>query len=68
MVIIDQETTQKPMGDIDHFEVFMTQIPTKALYELQNNIMKKVQSIARIDATNLEVGRGVIEILHNTFY
>jgi hypothetical protein len=34
MVRMDQETTQKPMGEIDQFEVVMVQIPTKELYRL----------------------------------
>jgi hypothetical protein len=66
MVRIDQETMQKPMGDIDHFEVVMAQIPTKALYRLQASIMQEVQSRAHVDATNLEVGRGVAEMLQIT--
>jgi hypothetical protein len=66
MVRMDQETAQKPMGDIDHFEVVMAQIPTKALYRLQASIMQEVQSRAHMDATNLEVGRGVTEMLQIT--
>jgi hypothetical protein len=54
------------MGDIDHFEVVMAQIPTKALYRLQASIMQEVQSRAHADATNLEVGRGVTEMLQIT--
>ena len=54
------------MGEIDHFEVVMVQIPTKALYRLQDSIMQEVQSRSYTDATNLEVGSGVIELLHIT--
>jgi hypothetical protein len=32
MVRMDQEIAQKPMGEIDQFEVVMVPIPTKALY------------------------------------
>jgi hypothetical protein len=66
MIRMDQETTQKPMGEIDKFEVVMAQIPTKALYGLQTIIMKEMKSIARIDVANLEVGRGVAEMLQIT--
>jgi hypothetical protein len=66
MIRMDQETVQKPMGEIDQFEVVMAQIPTKALYGLQASIMQEVQSRARVDATNLEVGRGVVEMLQIT--
>jgi hypothetical protein len=39
MVRVDQETTEKPMGDIDHFELVMVHIPMKALYRLQASVM-----------------------------
>jgi len=63
MIRMDHETAQKPNGEIEQFELVMAQIPTKALYGLQASIMQEVQSRARADATNLEVGRGVIEML-----
>jgi hypothetical protein len=40
MVRMDQETTQKPMGEIDQFEVIMVQISTKELYRLHVSIMQ----------------------------
>jgi hypothetical protein len=66
MIRMDQETAQKPMGDMEQFEVVMAQIPTKALYRLQASVMQEVQSRAHTDATNLEVGRGVTEMLQIT--
>jgi hypothetical protein len=51
------------MGDIDHFEVVMAQIPTKALYRLQDSIIQEVQSRSHVDSTNLEVDRGVAKML-----
>jgi hypothetical protein len=66
MIIMDQETTQKPMGEVEKFEVIMAQIPTKELYGIQAIIMQEVQSRARADVTNLEVGRGVVEMLQIT--
>jgi hypothetical protein len=59
MLRIDEETTQNPVRDIDQLELVMAQIPTKALYRLQASVMQEVQSRARTDATNLEVGREV---------
>jgi hypothetical protein len=54
------------MGKIDYFEVVMVQILTKALYALQDSIMKEVQYRSCVNATKLEVGRGVIEMLQIT--
>jgi hypothetical protein len=34
MIIMDQETAQKSMGDVEKFEVIMAQIPTKELHRL----------------------------------
>jgi hypothetical protein len=66
MIILDQETVQKPMRDVEQLEVVMAQIPTKALYGLQANLMQEVQSRSHTNVTNLEVGRGVAEILQIT--
>jgi hypothetical protein len=44
----------------------MEHISTKALYGLQSSFMKKVQSRMCAYATNLEVGRGFIEMLQIT--
>jgi hypothetical protein len=60
MIIFDQETVQKPLEEVEQVEMIMAQIPTKALYGLQASVMQEVQSRARADATNLEVGRGVM--------
>jgi hypothetical protein len=54
------------MRDKYHFEVVMVQIPTKSLYILQASVIQEVQSRACVDATNLEVGRGVTEMLQVT--
>jgi len=45
----------------------MVYIPTKVLYRLQACVMQEFQSRALTDATNLEVGREVAKVLHNTF-
>jgi hypothetical protein len=44
----------------------MAQIPTKALYGIQASVMQEVHSRAHADATNIEVGRGVTEMLQIT--
>jgi hypothetical protein len=41
-------------------------ISMKDLYGLQASVMQEVQSRAHVDATNLEVGRGVTEMLQIT--
>ena len=66
MIRMDQDTTQKSMGDVEKFEVVMAQIPTKALYGLHASVMQEMQFRSCADATNLEVGRGVIEMLQIT--
>jgi hypothetical protein len=64
---IDQETTQKSIRDIEKLDMVMEQIPTKELYGLQASVMQEVQSRARADATNLEIGREVTEVLQITY-
>jgi hypothetical protein len=59
MIRFNQETTQKPLEEVEQVEMVMAQIPTKALYGLHASVMQEVQSRAHVDATNLEVGRGV---------
>jgi hypothetical protein len=39
MIKLDQEIAQKPLGEVEQFEVVMAQIPTKDLYELQASVM-----------------------------
>jgi hypothetical protein len=63
---IDENTTQKLVKDIEHLELFLENIPTKALYGLQASMMQDVQSRAMEDATNLAIGREVKEILQVT--
>jgi hypothetical protein len=63
MIRMNQETTQKATGDMEQSEVVMEQIPIKGLYRLLANIMQEVQSRAHADASNLDVGRGVYEMI-----
>jgi hypothetical protein len=57
---------QKLVKDIEHLELVLENIPTKALYGLQASVMQEVQSRAREDATNLALDREVKEILQVT--
>ena len=66
MIIMNQETVHKSIGEVEQFEVFMAQIPTKALYRIEANVMQEVKSRAHADATNLEVSIGVTEMLQIT--
>jgi hypothetical protein len=66
MIRFDQETAQKHLVDVEQVETVMAHIPTKALYGLQGNVMQDVHPRARADITNLEVGRGVAEMLQIT--
>jgi hypothetical protein len=42
MMRLDQETMQKPFEDMEQFEVFMAQIPTKELYKIHSSLMQEV--------------------------
>jgi hypothetical protein len=59
---MNHETVLKTMGKVEQFEVIMEQIPKRALYRLQANIMQEVKYRAHANVTNLEVGRGVAEM------
>jgi hypothetical protein len=55
MLEMDEHTTQRPVKDVEHMELVLAKIPTKALYGLQARVMKEVQSRAREDTTNLAI-------------
>jgi hypothetical protein len=57
---------QKPLQEVEQVDMVMVHIPMKDLYGIQANIMHEVHSRACANATNLEVGRGVIEMLQIT--
>jgi hypothetical protein len=52
--------------DIEHLDLVLTHIPTKALYALQVSVMQEAQSRARVNSTNLQIDREVKEILQVT--
>jgi hypothetical protein len=55
MLFMDEETTQRPLREIEMMDLALPKIPTKALYKLQVSIMQEIQSRARSDATNLQL-------------
>jgi hypothetical protein len=66
MLEVDENTVQRLVKDMEHMELVLEKIPTKALYGLQASVMQEVQSRARVDATNLALDREVKEILQVT--
>jgi hypothetical protein len=63
MIKFVQETTQKPMEEVEQVEMVMEHKLTKALYGLLDSVMQEVYSTARADVKNLDVGKGVTEML-----
>jgi hypothetical protein len=66
MINFDKEMMLKPLEEVEQVELVMAWIPTKALYGIQDSVMQEVQSRAHEYATNLEVGRGVTNMLQIT--
>jgi hypothetical protein len=63
MLQVDEETTQKPLKDVEQLDLVLSKIPTKELYKLQMSMAQEVQSRARMDATNLETTKEEKEVL-----
>jgi hypothetical protein len=63
MIKFVQETTQKPMEEVEQVEMVMEHKLTKALYGLLDSVMQEVYSTAHADVKNLDVGKGVTEML-----
>jgi hypothetical protein len=57
MLFIDEETTQRPLKEIEMLDLAFPKIPTKALYKLQVSIAQEIQSRARSDTTNLQLAQ-----------
>jgi chromosome segregation ATPase len=66
MIIFDQETAQETPGGGGTSGNGHGTNTHQGTIQLQASVMQEVQSRARADATNLEVGRGVIEMLQIT--
>jgi hypothetical protein len=67
MLEVDENTTQRPVKDVEHLELVPANIPMKALYGLQESVMQEVQSRARAYAKKLALNREVKEISQVTF-
>ena len=63
MIKFIQETMQKPMEEVEQVEMVMEHKLTKALYGLLDSVMQEVYSTACADVKNLDVGKGVTEML-----
>jgi hypothetical protein len=48
MLQVDEETMQNPLKDIDHLDLELPKVPTKALYKLQINVTQEIQSRAHV--------------------
>jgi hypothetical protein len=57
MMFLDEETTQKPLKDIEALDMELANITTKAPYKLQVSVVQEIQSRERADATNLQVAQ-----------
>jgi hypothetical protein len=53
MLQVYDETTQNPLKDINHLDLELPKVPTKALYKLQISVEREIQSRAHTDATSL---------------
>ena len=51
------------MEEVEYVEMVMEHKLTKALYGLLDSVMQEVYSTARVDVKNLDVGKGVTEML-----
>jgi hypothetical protein len=51
---------------IDHLDLVLPKVPTKALYKLQISVMQENQSRDRVDATSLQLANEVNKTLEMT--
>jgi hypothetical protein len=55
------------MKDIDHLDLALAKVPTKALYKLQVSVAQEIQSRAHTDAmTELQVAKDIRDTLKIT--
>jgi hypothetical protein len=55
MLFMDEETTQRPLKDIEMLDLVLPKIPTKVLYKLQVSTVQEIQSRARSGARNSQL-------------
>jgi hypothetical protein len=58
MLQVDEETTQRPLKDVEQLDLVLSKIPTKALYKLQMSVAQEVQSRARTGCNKLGDNQG----------
>jgi hypothetical protein len=63
MLQVYEDTSQKPLKDIEKLDLVLSKIPTKALYKWHISVTHEVQSRARKYAINLETSKEVKEVL-----
>jgi hypothetical protein len=61
---IDEEMTQKAVKDIDHLDLVLAKVPTKALYKLQVSVAHEIQSRAHADVTELQITKYIRDTLN----
>jgi hypothetical protein len=66
MLQVDEDKMQNPLKEIDHLDLELPKIPTKALYELQISFVQEIQSRTRANATSLQLANEVRKTLEMT--
>jgi hypothetical protein len=54
------------LKEIDHLDLALPKVPTKALYKLQISVTHEIQSRARADATSLQLANKLSKTLEMT--
>jgi hypothetical protein len=57
MLQVDEATAQTPLKDIDHLDMELPNIPTKALRKLKVSVTQKIQSRDHVDAIILQLAK-----------
>jgi hypothetical protein len=68
MLQIDEDMEQKAMKYIDHLDLALDKVLTKALYKLQVSITQEIQSRAHVDAMELEVAKDIRDTMKITIH
>jgi hypothetical protein len=55
MLQVDETTTHKPLEDIDHLDLALPKIPTKALYKIHGSVVQEIHSSAYAYYTSLKL-------------
>jgi hypothetical protein len=63
---VEEETTKKPLKNIDHLDLALPKVPTKVLYKLQISVAQEIHSRASTDETSLQLANEVKRTLELT--